>query len=341
MSKASGTLTVHFDSPHFGTGPASRRDRTPSQSGAPFRKSSHRLTIGLVNNMPDSAFEATERQFTRLVAQAGGEALKLRLYYLPSVPRGAEAQSVIAARYRHIEDLYRAPVDALIVTGTEPRTASLKDEPYWPELANLIDWARDNTASTVWSCLAAHAAVLHLDGIARLRLPSKRSGAFFAKRAAGSMILDGLPSRLCVCHSRLNEIVRDDLVASGYRIVSESPGGHVDIFTKAAPSAFVFLQGHPEYNADSLMREYRRDVGRYLQGERDQYPDMPENYFDAETIRRMEALRERATISRNPALFAAFPEATLRRGLANRLRESASAVFKSWLAIAAEQKVSA
>ena len=328
MEKA--TASLQLDRPHFEDGER-REARVPSHT----RQSWDALSIGLVNNMPDSAFAATERQFSRLVETASGGGLKLRLYALPGVPRGAEIRALIAARYRPIVDLYRHPVDALIVTGTEPKAPRLVHEPYWDDLTTLIDWARDNTVSSLWSCLAAHAAVLHLDHIERRRLPAKRSGAFVATTNS-----QGLPPQLRICHSRLNEVRRDDLVKSGYTIISESPGGHVDIFAKNCPSAFVFYQGHPEYDADSLMREYRRDVGRYLHGERSDYPDMPENYFDAETVRRMASFRESAMTDRGPSRFAAFPKATLRRGLPAQLAASAAKVFTRWLETAAARKVS-
>ena len=46
----------------------------------------------------------------------------------------------------------------------------------------------------------------------------------------------------------------------------------VDTFIKQQKSLFVFFQGHPEYESDTLLREYRRDVGRYIKGETATYP---------------------------------------------------------------------
>ena len=41
---------------------------------------------------------------------------------------------------------------------------------------------------------------------------------------------------------------------------------------KCFGSQFVFLQGHPEYDANSLAREYRRDMDRYMRGETEREP---------------------------------------------------------------------
>jgi len=51
-------------------------------------KSSKSLNIGLINNMPDGALEATERQFLSLLNSASdGMSIRLSLYSLPDVPR--------------------------------------------------------------------------------------------------------------------------------------------------------------------------------------------------------------------------------------------------------------
>ena len=137
------------------------------------------LTIGLINNMPDAALQATERQFMRLLRQAAGDIrIDFHCFSLPSVQRSQTAKWRVDRQYTDIADLDRLQIDGLIVTGAEPIAATLPEEPFWPELADIIDWAETNTRSTIWSCLAAHAAVLHLDGIERQRLDAKCSGIY-------------------------------------------------------------------------------------------------------------------------------------------------------------------
>src|SRR5271168_4428459 len=137
------------------------------------------ITIGLVNNMPDAVVEATERQFVDLIRQAAPDAVVLlKLFAIPELPRSDAMRAELAERYRDISELWDTPLDGLIVTGAEPRAKNLKDEPYWDTLSAVVDWARDHTASTIWSCLAAHAAVLHTDGIVRQALTEKQFGVF-------------------------------------------------------------------------------------------------------------------------------------------------------------------
>src|SRR5687768_11519736 len=114
-------------------------------------KADSRLEIGLVNNMPDTALRATERQFVTLLTEAAaGDAVRLTLYTLPDVPRTDWGHAHVARSYRPLEELWESNLDALIVTGTEPRAANLDEEPYWDSLTRVIEWARHNTVSTIW-----------------------------------------------------------------------------------------------------------------------------------------------------------------------------------------------
>src|SRR6201999_3581535 len=70
------------------------------------------LTIGLVNNMPDAALQATERQFIRLLeAAAGNHRIHLHCFSLPSVKRSQPAKSRVDSQYADIADLGRLNID--------------------------------------------------------------------------------------------------------------------------------------------------------------------------------------------------------------------------------------
>lgn len=143
------------------------------------RSAPRAVTIGLVNNMGDEALKATENQFRGLVrASCGDVDVQLRLFALKRTARSPRALEYISARYEPIGAAMRSELDALIITGAQPRAARLNEEPYWDELIELIDWAKEHTASTILSCLAAHAGVLHLDGVERRPLPAKCTGVF-------------------------------------------------------------------------------------------------------------------------------------------------------------------
>jgi len=226
------------------------------------------IVIALVNNMPDTALHATETQFQGLLAAAAGQrVVRLRLSSFPELPRTGEAVEHIARTYWPIDELLAARPDALIVTGTEPRAPRLTDEPYWQRSVQLLEWAEAHTAASVWSCLAAHAAVLSLDGIERQRLAHKRCGVYQHNILAGHPLLAGVSAPLPMPHSRWNELPAEKLRAAGYTLLTWSDENGADAFVRHQRSMLLFFQGHPEYEATTLLKEYRRDVGRYLRGE--------------------------------------------------------------------------
>jgi homoserine O-succinyltransferase/O-acetyltransferase len=288
------------------------------------------LTIGLVNNMPDAALQATERQFMRLLRQAAGDIrIDFHCFSLPSVHRAQTAKWRIDRQYTDIADIDRLHIDGLIVTGAEPIAATLPQETFWQEFTEIVDWAKTNTRSTIWSCLAAHAAVLHLDGIERRRIDTKCSGIYECFKLAEHWLTDDIASPLRISHSRLNELRAPDLSAKGYQLLTYSPQCGVDIFARQLRSQFIFLQGHPEYEALSLEREYLRDISRFLAGERDSYPAIPTNYFDSETEASLASFESRARHERRPALSTELPERTLRQDAATSA--AATAIFRNWL----------
>jgi homoserine O-succinyltransferase len=317
-------MTFVFDSTRSIQSPALAPSRTDATKARV-------LQIGLINNMPDSALVATERQFARLLQAAAGEIdIRLHCFSLLSIERGAAAQARIDAHYADIAELPRLGLDALIVTGAEPRAASLRDEPFWRALSGIVDWAEQNTRSTIWSCLAAHAAVLHLDGIERRRLPEKCSGIYQSATVGGDWLLDGL-HQIKVPHSRLNDLCIDDLVARGYQLLTHSPMAGIDIFARRGQSQFIFFQGHPEYDALSLQREFVRDVGRYLAGERDDFPATPLDYFDVGTEAELAAFQSRAAARPQPALLKSLPQLSLRADAAVEPEQAAILIFRNWL----------
>jgi homoserine O-succinyltransferase len=289
------------------------------------------VNVGLINNMPDRALEATERQFSDLIrAGSRDTVVRLLLFAIPEVPRGEAARRNMAGRYRDIAELWDTQLDGLIVTGNEPKSKNLTDEPYWASLSQVIDWARGNTYSTIWSCLAAHAAVFASDGIERRPYAEKLSGLFACAAGETHPMMRGVVLPMNIPHSRGNDLAERDLKAAGYRILTRAPVAGVDTFARQEGSFHLFFQGHPEYEPATLLREYRRDIGRFLRGERDSYPDAPQDYFDTEAAAWAEAFRERAIAERHGELIKNFPMRVLEAGLAGGWHSAAGAIYANW-----------
>jgi homoserine O-succinyltransferase len=290
------------------------------------------IRVGLINNMPDAAINATERQFTGLLQAAASDIpVRLKLFSISEVPRSVEMRRQLLDRYCSLSELWNAQLDGLVVTGTEPRAAGLKDEPYWVTLGKVIDWACENSISTIWSCLAAHAAVLHTDGIERRLMPSKKFGVFDCQIASAHPLTCHFDDIIRVPHSRYNDLAESDLISCGYQILTKSAVAGVDTFCRQGKSLFIFFQGHPEYETDTLLREYRRDIGRFLRGETTSYPTMPLGMFNEEKVAIANEFRDRVLSHVREDIMNAFPVRALEAGLANTWRTSSVAFYRRWL----------
>jgi homoserine O-succinyltransferase/O-acetyltransferase len=300
------------------------------------------VVIGWSNNMPDSALEGTEVQFKGLLAAAAGERIvRLRLASMPEVPRGSEARARMANRYWSLEQLWTQAPDAIIVTGTEPKTAVLSDEPYWRRLVQVLEYADANLISSVWSCLAAHAAVLHLDGIARKRLATKHFGVFEQRVLTEHPLTEIIGEQIRIPHSRWNNLPADALAEAGYRILTRSADDDVDLFVKQRRSLLVFFQGHPEYEERTLLKEYQRDVGRFISGEYREYPQVPAGYFKAEALSLVAEFERRLRAGKFVHPLAAFPFAALAASIEAAWMAPATQIYKNWLGLIASRRCAA
>jgi len=297
------------------------------------------IVVGLVNNMPDAALRSTENQFTGLLGEASaGQSVRLRFTSLPELHRSQEALEHMRASYWPLEELLEGAPDALIVTGTEPRAPRLTEEPYWQRFVDLLAFAREHTVASIWSCLAAHAAVLHLDGIERCRLAEKRCGVYRHSILTGHALLQGVSSPLPMPHSRWNELPPEALRAAGYTLLSWSDETGADGFVREERSLLLFFQGHPEYEDTTLLKEYRRDVGRYLSAQQPHYPTLPRGYLSADASLLLTQFQEQALTSRDAALMERFPFAAIAAGLKNSWRASSVAMYRNWLSFISAAK---
>ena len=320
---------------------AKTRSRHPEVLGHRDESSEH-IKLALINNMPDAALEDTEAQFFQLLDTASGPTeVSVELYSLPKLPRSDRAQNHLRNYYFEFDELWNKRFDGVVVTGTEPRQPNLRDEPYWPALVDVLDWAEHNTASTVLSCLAAHAGVLYSDGIERHPLNDKRFGVFVHKKVCEHPLTQGTEALIHTCHSRWNELPEDALVSCGYTVLTRSLEAGADLFVKRkGRSLFVHFQGHPEYEAQTLFKEYRRDIRRYLRGERETYPAAPHNYFDAPASTLLAEFHGSARSTRREDLIEQFPDA-LADTLENKWHATAACIYRNWLGYTSSKSLTA
>jgi homoserine O-succinyltransferase len=336
-------MPVFLNAKYPGTERQSGLDWPRAQPGRLEKTRSTVLHVGLVNNMADTAMVATEHQFLTLLEAAAGDMLvRFTLYALPEVERKPSGQRRVDSFYSSIEQLWEQPPeqypDGLIVTGREPLTLDLSDEAYFPSLKRVLAWTQEHARSAVWSCLAAHAAVLALDGIERVRSQQKHFGIFTCEQAAPHALLAGAPASLRVPHSRWNGVSAGQLAAKGYQLLTRTGDGGVDAFVKQDAGLLVFFQGHPEYESETLLGEYRRDVGRYLKGETGIYPLLPLDYFKEETEQSLREIEATARASHQKKFLGEVSTVLDSVRIHNTWRSTAVLIYRNWLEHLCTQK---
>ncbi len=298
------------------------------------RQEIRELHIGLLNMMPDAALEATERQFFRLVGESNQIAqFHMHPFSLREIQRGARAAEYVANYYETFEEIKESGLDALIITGANVTQPDLSLEPFWKPLIEVIDWALENVTSTLCSCLATHAVLQFRYNQKRRPLPAKRWGVFTHRVTDRSHpLVNDVNTLFDVPHSRFNQIDREQFEEAGLHVLVESHEAGVHLAVSADRFRVVFFQGHPEYDTISLMKEYKREVIRYANHEREDYPPFPENYFRRQIRAILEEHQDQVMAARSSRqAMPPFPEELVARTLHNTWHDTAESVINNWV----------
>ena len=294
------------------------------------------LHIGLLNMMPDAALRVTEEQYMRLIGSCNQIAqFYVHPFSVPGLPRSEATQAYIRDFYVDFDDLREAGLDALIISGANVTNPSIEMEPFWEPLREVIEWATQHVTSMLCSCLATHALVKQLYQIDRHALPLKQWGVYSHRvQNRSHPLMQDINTRFDVPHSRWNEVTHDELATAGLHLLVESEVAGVHLAVSPDQFRMIYFQGHPEYDYNSLLKEYKREVLRYLNDEIDAPPPYPENYFTAKSIDIAESYLGQALHAKaqgNP--IPEFPEAEFDAHLDNTWGDTGKAIVNNWLGL--------
>ncbi len=324
-------LIKHSDLPAFER--LVKEGRTIIPEGRATTQDIRELHIGFCNMMPDAAIEATERQFFRLV----GESNKIAQFYihpftLPVVERSQSTQEYLKKYYEDFAELREAGLDALIVTGANEETnPHVSNETFWNPLKDLIGWAYENVTSTLCSCLASHAVLNYVYGQKPSWRDNKQWGVFGHRvTERRHPLAQSMNTLFDVPHSRYSEITRPQFEEAGMRVIAESREAGVHVACSNDGIRLVCFQGHPEYDTVSLLKEYRREVFNYANGEREDYPPFPDHYFNEEAQTILNEYRQNLCRGKTPP---PFPEEQLISLLENTWTDSGRSMIGNWIGL--------
>ena len=180
-------------------------------------------------------------------------------------------------------------------------------------MTEVIEWARQHVTSTICSCLSTHALMKYFYQINRVKRETKKWGVYEHRvTQPNHPLLREINTRFDVPHSRWNSITREQIETAGLTVLIHSFDGEVHMAVSPDQLRMVYFQGHPEYDINSLLKEYKRDLLGYFHGQNPQ-PPYPENYFPLDAREAAERFVRQAQLAlENGRELPAFPEEGLR-----------------------------
>ena len=244
------------------------------------------LRIVILNLMPKKI--ETETQLLRVL---GNSSLQVEIELMQTASHQSKntPSEHLLRFYKTFEDLKHQRFDGMIITGAPIEHLEFEQVDYWPELCEIMDWAKTNVFSTFHICWGAQAGLYHRYGIKKHPLPEKAFGVFRHRlHNSGHYLLYGFDERFYAPHSRHTTILQEDInVCPGLQILSSSPDAGVYIVADKDDKNF-YVTGHSEYDRDTLAGEYFRDKNKGLDIK------IPVNYFPDDDETKPPLLRWRA-----------------------------------------------
>ena len=183
----------------------------------------------------------------------------------------------------------------------------------------------------VADCEDRHAELLEEARHGERRRPvTPKVWGVFPHRAvvADHPLVRGLPPIVPVPQSRHNDLTAEQFARAGYEVLLASDEVGVNLAVERERGRWLMMQGHPEYEAVSLLKEYKREVLAWISGNRPDYPPVPVGYFGEEGMRIAARFAEAC---RSGRIGDGFPEEELLSQVDCRWTESAVRVVGNWL----------
>jgi homoserine O-succinyltransferase len=229
------------------------------------------LRIAILNLMPTKI--NTETQLLRLLGNSPLQ-VEIVLLHMESHESRNTPMEHLLEHYVTFADVRGQKFDGLIITGAPVETLPFEEVDYWPELVEVMDWARTHVTSTLYICWGAQAGLYHYYGIPKLPLSAKLFGVFpHHLDVRYERLARGFDDVFFAPHSRHTEVRREDILAVPELVLlseSEEAGVYIAL---SADRRHIFVTGHSEYDPLTLREEYQRDVARQLP------IAIPRNYF--------------------------------------------------------------
>ncbi|WP_294579671.1 homoserine O-succinyltransferase [uncultured Thomasclavelia sp.] len=236
------------------------------------------LQLLILNIMPTKI--VTETQLLRMLSNTPLQ-IEVDWIHMASHESKNTSQEHLLAFYKTFDDIKEKNYDGLIITGAPVERLKFEDVDYWPEMEKILEWAKTHVFSSFFICWSSQAALYYYYGIPKYELEEKLTGVYFHYTNIDKMkrkILRGFDYQFYAPHSRYTTVLAKDIdQVPTLDILAQSQEAGVYLIAETDGSRF-FVTGHPEYDPDTLDKEYRRDLAISKDA------TMPKNYYRNDDI---------------------------------------------------------
>ena len=245
------------------------------------------LNVLILNLMPTKIETETQilRKLSNTPLQVSVEFLQTASY----TPTHVSA-SHLDTFYTVFDDIKDRKFDGMIFTGAPLDYVKFEDVDYWEEVSHIMEWSKTHVHCTLYMCWSVYAALYYHYGIQRTDLEEKLSGVYEHRvLKKSSPLFRGFDDIFYAPQSRAMTILPEQIEAIPeleLLAVSDVAGPTI---MKTRDSRQFYMTCHPEYDADTLSKEYFRDL------EKGMNPHVPVNYFPEDDPQRKPVVKWRST----------------------------------------------
>lgn len=229
------------------------------------------LNVLILNLMPTKI--VTE---TQLLRKLSNTPLQVSVEFLQTASYTSQHtdSNHLESFYTTFDQIKDRKFDGMIITGAPLDYIKYEDVAYWNELCKIMEWGKVHVHCTLHLCWGAYAGLYYFYGLNRYDMEEKLSGVYkhrVVKKT--SPLFRGFDDIFYAPQSRAMGITEEEIAkVPELELMAVSDEAGVTI-VKTTDSRHFFVTCHPEYDADTLSKEYFRDLEKGLN------PHIPCNYF--------------------------------------------------------------
>ncbi len=225
------------------------------------------LRIGILNIMPAANTYEYNLLFPigRSIIQIEPVWIRLKTHKYGSTDKG------------HLDNLYisfeeaigQHGFDGLIITGAPVEGIPFSEVRFWDELSKILDYAKENIASTLGICWGGLALANYM-GIEKASYSEKLFGVYPLKNIDRTHCITGELDDIFMCPQSRHAGITDAVIEKEKDRGAINPLAHCErggyVIFESTDKSFLIHLGHPEYETERLANEYYRDKERGLTG---------------------------------------------------------------------------